>query len=243
MGTDDEGKRRVLTWIHKDEIDEGDLSIRMALLTRYPHVHLRTDLKDVHCYLFRRSILDEEMVKKVFSIREDLIPNLVKKQFGADDYYKCKILIADSGYCLRASSLSSLSECGKQLTRIYGGMGGGNIRLISQAAEIGQKTQIGTDSMIGDQSKIGEKSSVKRSIVGNYIQIGNGVKISNSIIMDYAVIEDYVRLEGCIIGCKAIIKEKSYLKDCDVGWDHVVEKESLSISTNVFFLIFSDDKR
>ncbi|PJF18517.1 40S ribosomal protein S8 [Paramicrosporidium saccamoebae] len=221
---DDGGKERTLTWMHQDDIEEGNMTFSMALLTRYPNVHLYTDLSDMHCYLFRREIFEkEEMMHKLFSIREEFIPKLVKRQFGVEDYHRCEVLTADSGYCLRANTLSSLAECGKQLARI---MGSNGTRLVSQAAEIGQKTQIGNDSLIGDQSKVGDKSSVKRSTVGNYVHIGNNVKISNSIIMDYAQIEDGVKLEGCIVGYKATIGEKCYLKDCDVGCEYVVERDT-----------------
>lgn len=212
---------RALSWIHRDDIEEGNITFPMALLTRYPNVRLHTDLSDAHCYLFRRELFEkEEMLQKMFSLREELIPKLVSRQFGAEDYYRCEVVIASSGYCVRVNTLSSLAEAGKQLTRIMGAAGA---RLVSQAAEIGQKTQIGADSLIGDQSKVGDKASVKRSVVGNYVQIGNNVKISNSIIMDYAVVEDGVKLEGSIVGYKAIVREKSYLKDCDVGCEFSVE--------------------
>jgi translation initiation factor eIF-2B subunit gamma len=220
----DEGTRRALYWMHKDDVEEGIMTFPMALLARYPHLRLHTSLNDVHCYLFRHTILEkEELLAKCFSIREEFIPKLVKRQFGVADQYRCEVLLADNGYCVRANTLSAIAECGKQVTRILGAVG---TRLISQAAELGQKTQIGNDSMIGDQSKVGEKSSVKRSVVGNYVLIGNNVKISNSIVMDYSVVEDNVKLEGCLVGVKAAIREKSHLKDCDVGIEHVVERET-----------------
>lgn len=218
--------RRLLSWMHRDDMDDGSLKIPMALLSRYPHLRLRTDLSDMHCYLLRASLLDEsqEKLQSLFSIREDLVPRLVERQFGSADHYRCEVLIADSGYCVRANTLSSLAECGKQLARI---LGAGGLRLVSQAAEIGQKTQIGAaDSMIGEQSQVGDKSSVKRSVVGCFVRIGSNVKISNSIVMDYAVIEDGVKLEGCIIGVRAIVRAKSFLKDCDVGYEFTVERES-----------------
>lgn len=219
--------RRLLSWTHRDDMEDGSLTMPMALLSRYPHVRLRTDLHDMHCYLLRKSLLEQptETLQRLFSIREDLVPRLVQRQFGSADHYRCEAFIADSGYCVRANTLSSLAECGKQLTRI---LGAGGLRLVSQAAEIGQKTQIGNaDSMIGEQSKVGDKSSVKRSVVGSFVQIGSNVKISNSIVMDYAVIEDGVRLEGCIIGVRAVVRAKSFLKDCDVGYEYAVERESM----------------
>lgn len=233
VGLDAEGKR-LLSWIPRESIEEGNLKVPMALLTRYPHLRLLTDLHDMHCYVLRRTLLDREEVlrKSSFSIREEIVPDLVRRQFGTEDNYTCEAIIADTGHCVRANSLSSLAECGKQLVRMTGAAGG---RLISQAAEVGAKTQIGNDSMIGDHSKIGEKSSVKRSVVGKHCQIGNNVKVSNSVIMDYAVVEDGCRVEGSTIGLKVVVREKSYLKDCDVGPDHVVEAESRNCALQLVY--------
>lgn len=250
-------EKRLLTWILKDDIEDSTLNMSMALLTYYPQVRLCGDLTDVHLYLFRYSLV--EMLfegtlisgspsqltgtlpslngRNLFSIRQDLVPKLVRKQMGSADHYRCEAIIINTGYyCMRTNTLSSYAECGKQLVRILGANNAASLaqggapstitRLISQAAEIGSKTQIGADSMIGDHSRIGDRSSVKRSIVGNHVNIGNNVKISNSVILDHVIIEDGVKLEGSIVGVKAHIREKSFLKDCDVGPEYIVERES-----------------
>ena len=232
MGLDVD-KCRLLSWMFKDDLEEGNVSIPMTTLGRYPMLRLRTDLYDVHFYIFRKSVLitdndyhgllDSPAGHDLFSIREDFVPQMIRRQLGSADHYRCEAYIIDSGYCLRANTLSALAECGKQLTRIAAS---NNIRLISQAAVIGNKAQIGGDSMIGDHSRVGDKSSVKRSVIGNHVQMGSNVKVSNSIVLDGAIIEDGVKLEGCIVGYKSHIQEKSYLKDCDVGGEHLVEKET-----------------
>lgn len=222
----DRSHRHILSWMAKDDIDGDALTVSMPLLFQYPQMKMRMDLQDVHCYAFRRSVLDDERVmrKGLFSLREDMIPRMIKKQLSSPaESYSCEAIIVDSGYCLRVNTLSAFAECSKQLTRINGAA---QMRLISQAAEISAKAQVGNDSMIGDHSRVGDKSSVKRSIVGNHVVIGNNVKISNSIILDYATIEDGNKIEGCIIGWKAIIKDKCFLKDCDVAGEHLVERET-----------------
>lgn len=253
---------RVLHWMHRDDLDEeGSLSLPMALLTRYPHLRLRTDLVDAHCYLLRRCLLDDVvegeagaghetgtpdgsgahpavlassspiylgLMQHSFSLPEDYLPRLVRRQLGSADHYRCEVMLVEgeTHYCVRTNTLSAYAEANKQMARILGSLG---VRLTSQAAEIGSKTQVGADSMIGDQSKVGDKSSVKRSVVGNYVQIGNNVKISNSLIMDYAVVEAGVKLEGCIVGFKALVRERSQLKDCDVAFEYTVEREGRTV--------------
>lgn len=227
VGLDGE-RRRALAWMHQDDLDEGQMSLPMALLARHPHVRLHTSLTDVHCYLLRRSLLSStdtagDLLSGLFSVRDELIPRLVRRQFGASEHHCCEVLIATGGYCVRTNTLSTLAEAGKQLARLAGIAG---VRLTSQAAEVGVKTQIGSDSMIGDQSKVGDKSAIKRTVIGSFVSIGKNVKISNSVVMDYAVVEDAVKLEGCIVGSKAVVREKCYLKDCDVGIEFAVERDT-----------------
>lgn len=235
----DKDRGRILSWAHRDDLEGGEVSLRMALLMRFPYLRLCTDLQDVHLYIFRKDIVasaiddgipsmsdagEDELFNDLFSVREDLVPRLVRRQLGREDYYRVEALIVETGYCVRASTLSALAESSKQMVRM--GAASGAVRLISQAAEIGVKAQIGSDSLIGDHSKVGEKSSIKRSVIGNHVVIGNNVKISNSLVLDHTLIEDNVKLEGCIVGTKAVIREKCYLKDCDIGGEHIVERET-----------------
>lgn len=279
VGIDQVGGERATFWLQKDDVEDERLTFSMAMLMRYPHLSLRTDLIDLHFYIIKRALLDDprlvpQSMQSTFanatarrqgkgepllpppcpplhSLREDLIPRLVKRQFGSKDEYGFKIQIIDglsaahassstdstkrhcfnaakgsplhTSYCLRANTLSTWAEVNKQVVRRLGQAGE---RLLSQAAEVGKKSQVGqTDSMVGDHSVIGEKSSIKRSVLGNMVRIGRSTKISNSIIMDSATIGDNCKLEGCIVGPHSIIKDSCTLKDCDVGHGHVVVEE------------------
>lgn len=269
IGIDKVGGERATFWLQKDDIEDDRLSFPMAMLTRYPHISLRTDLIDLHFYIIRRSMLDDARLfpqsnnpitsSNIFSqlkgqplmpppcpplhsLREDLIPRLVKRQFGSKDEYMFKVLIVDgangangslqTSYCLRANTLSSWAEVNKQVVRRLGQTGE---RLLSQAAEIGKKSQIGQiDTMVGDHSVVGEKSSIKRSCIGKMVRIGHSTKISNSVIMDNVIIGDNCKLEGCIVGPYSIIKGSTHLKDCDVGCGHVIVEEGTIAKGEMF---------
>ncbi|ETV83631.1 hypothetical protein H257_04322 [Aphanomyces astaci] len=59
-----------------------DVEMPLALLKRRPRINMRTDLYDAHVYIFPHWVLDLLHEKKhIASIKADLIPHLVRRQF------------------------------------------------------------------------------------------------------------------------------------------------------------------
>ncbi|KAG9402548.1 Eukaryotic translation initiation factor 2B, subunit 3 gamma, 58kDa [Aphanomyces cochlioides] len=59
-----------------------DIGMPIALLKRVPRINMRTDLYDAHVYIFSRWVLDLLHEKKhIASLKADLIPHLVRRQF------------------------------------------------------------------------------------------------------------------------------------------------------------------
>ena len=78
----EEGSDRILLLQNESDLDDK-LSLSRSLLLRFPCLELRTDLKDTHVYLMSRGVLDllnEPEGKKIASIKEELIPLILRKQ-------------------------------------------------------------------------------------------------------------------------------------------------------------------
>lgn len=64
------------------DLDSSDLHLRMSLLWSHPHVRISTSLLDSHVYLFRLdqliSLLQSDSGQKMKSLREDVVPFMVK---------------------------------------------------------------------------------------------------------------------------------------------------------------------
>lgn len=197
----DESRKRLLYLVGKADVDDN-LEFRMSLLYKFPCILLRTNLTDAHCYIFRKEFLElldsgeANGQRKFFSVREELIPRLVRKQkpstkcvdrlaaTGVPD--QCAVRLVDGEFCVRVNSLKSYTEANRHIMKT---LPAGIVRM-SPSADISPKGGVGSDSMVGDFTKLGEKSSVKRSVIGSNVIIGKNVKISSCIIMDNVTIDD-----------------------------------------------------
>ncbi|XP_048845491.1 translation initiation factor eIF-2B subunit gamma [Brienomyrus brachyistius] len=81
VGVDTSGKR-LLFMANEADLDE-DLVIRKSIVRRHPRMHIRTGLVDAHLYCLKRSVMDFLAENKsISSIRGELVPCLVRKQFS-----------------------------------------------------------------------------------------------------------------------------------------------------------------
>ncbi|XP_072130741.1 translation initiation factor eIF2B subunit gamma [Mobula birostris] len=82
IGVDDTFKR--LLFMANEADLEDELVIRKSLMQKYPRMHIKTALVDAHLYCMKKWILDFLVENKSFtSIRGELIPFLVQKQFAS----------------------------------------------------------------------------------------------------------------------------------------------------------------
>ncbi|XP_071799207.1 translation initiation factor eIF2B subunit gamma-like [Asterias amurensis] len=84
VGLDEKGGRILLLAAEAD-IDEA-LSVRKSVLRRYPFIQVKTRLMDAHMYILKKWVIDFLADNKVGSsystVKGELIPHLVKKQFS-----------------------------------------------------------------------------------------------------------------------------------------------------------------
>ena len=87
IGLDDDSCRFLFT-ASKSDLDE-DLEMRLSLLEKYPRIHLYTQLRDAHVYIFKKWIIDLISKKtNVSSLRLDLIPLLLSYQYRTESLKK-----------------------------------------------------------------------------------------------------------------------------------------------------------
>ncbi|KAJ3314863.1 hypothetical protein HDV04_005284 [Boothiomyces sp. JEL0838] len=237
----------------KADIGDDDLDVRCSLINKFQAVHLHSQLRDAHLYLFKRWVL--ELVaknKNIVSVKSDLVPLLLEAQHrklvynregiealqdeNSQDIFAKARLLSLSGN-RSPSKVSCTAVCHLQgftarantvwsYSEINRTLAKNTPSTVPQATEISPKTQVGSDSLIGESTRIDERCSVKRSVIGNHVKIGKNCKISNSVIMDYVNIEDGVKLDNCVVCQSAKILTKSELKDCEVSGKYVVDKET-----------------
>uniref|UniRef100_A0A7M4FKD4 Translation initiation factor eIF2B subunit gamma n=2 Tax=Crocodylus porosus TaxID=8502 RepID=A0A7M4FKD4_CROPO len=81
IGLDDTGKR-LLFMANEADLDE-ELVIKRSILQKHPRIHIRTGLVDAHLYCMKKCVVDFLAENKsITSIRSELIPYLVRKQFS-----------------------------------------------------------------------------------------------------------------------------------------------------------------
>ncbi|KAK1340124.1 hypothetical protein QTO34_018688 [Cnephaeus nilssonii] len=82
IGVDSTGKR-LLFMANEADLDE-ELVIKGSILQKHPRIHFHTGLVDAHLYCMKKYVVDFLMENEsITSIRSELIPYLVRKQFSS----------------------------------------------------------------------------------------------------------------------------------------------------------------
>ncbi|XP_028589471.2 translation initiation factor eIF2B subunit gamma [Podarcis muralis] len=82
IGVDDSGKR-LLFMANEADLDE-EIVIKRSILQKHSKMHIRTGLMDAHLYCLKKCVVDFLVENRSFtSIRSELIPYLVRKQFSS----------------------------------------------------------------------------------------------------------------------------------------------------------------
>uniref|UniRef100_A0A8C4S9M0 Translation initiation factor eIF2B subunit gamma n=1 Tax=Erpetoichthys calabaricus TaxID=27687 RepID=A0A8C4S9M0_ERPCA len=80
VGVDSSGKR-LLFMANEADLEE-ELVIKKKVMNKHPRIHIKTGLVDAHLYCLKKSVVDFLVDNKsITSIRGELIPFLVRKQF------------------------------------------------------------------------------------------------------------------------------------------------------------------
>ena len=221
---------QIFEWVDNEE----GFSLPMKTLHKFPRMRMRNDLIQNHCYLFKqsllRTLLDHPKSERLYKLKDELIPLLLKQQFALNtrvDIY----IVPENNYSKRVNTLRSYTEANMEcclhlsskekqkqnskpmpLILLSTPNSPRNIltnfyRAAGDQIPIEFK-QVSSDCVIQDDFKIGEKSSVSKSVIGKNTRIGNKCKIVGSIIMDNVVVEDEVNINNSIVCSQVSIGTK-----------------------------------
>lgn len=106
VGVDQSGKR-LLFMANEADLEDG-LSVRMSIMRKHPRMHIKTGLVDAHLYCLKKAVVDFLVDKKsISSIRGELVPYLVRKQFSkTDNSPKTKDDVEDQSQSTNEGSIS-----------------------------------------------------------------------------------------------------------------------------------------
>lgn len=70
--------------LDRDNIRDERISVSQKLISKFPTIDLYSRLLDAHLYIFKRWVLDVLIQRKsLSSIKEDLLPLLIKSQLDS----------------------------------------------------------------------------------------------------------------------------------------------------------------
>uniref|UniRef100_A0A3P8ZX74 Translation initiation factor eIF2B subunit gamma n=1 Tax=Esox lucius TaxID=8010 RepID=A0A3P8ZX74_ESOLU len=226
VGVDGTGKR-LLYMANEADLDQG-LVIRKSIMKKHPRMHIKTGLVDAHLYCLKKSVVDFLADNKsISSIRGELVPYLVRKQFSKSTNspkIKDEIWFRDEKLLQLSQERSCWNDHRGDMGEAYHG---GRLRCYVHIMEEGMcyrvntlaayieanrlvkrhdivlprlliVRQIGADSIIGASCQIADKTSIKRSTI---VVAGCSVcNIQGSVICSGAVISRGADIKYCLVG-------------------------------------------
>ncbi len=283
----DEKKRRILSLIHKDDIEDDALTIPMALLTRYPHCRMHANLIDMHCYFFRKDAIAGSAVspaeegltsgatggtassggaalaggghpclltrnKHLFSLREDLLPRVIRRQFGRLDYYRIESLVVgpsspSGGGGEGASATARLGASSTAASAAAGSSGKGDDQeralatyclrantLSSFAESSKQLVRLmaaapapgGASRLVAPGAEVGAKTQIGTdSMIGEHGQVGEKSSVKRSVIGNYVQVGRNVKISNSIIMDYVQIEDNCKIEGCIIAFKGIVREK------------------
>lgn len=234
--------------------NEDGFALPLRLLQRFPKIRLRNDLIQNYCYLIKSEVLasvfTDAMFDRVFKLREELIPHLVKRQalIGRN----VEVFIIHEEFSKRICDIRSYMEVHSILCRplvadkkdknqppkimpmVLTETGNNPRNIIIDFYRPGADPippafkQVTSDNIIQEEFKIGNKCTISKSTIGKNTKIGNNCKIIGSVIMDNVTVEDDVNINNSIICPNSSIASK-----CKVINSQMAQGSSLQPSTTL----------
>uniref|UniRef100_A0A8C4QJV1 Translation initiation factor eIF2B subunit gamma n=1 Tax=Eptatretus burgeri TaxID=7764 RepID=A0A8C4QJV1_EPTBU len=221
---------RLLYLASEADLDD-DLSLKKSLLCRFSRIRIKTSLMDAHLYCLKKWVLDlltEE--RSIASIKGELVPLLVKKQFPASHGQKGQYLADSTSVNKRADGLAGLAQersaWGETETA---GRHGGAIRCYvhqfrgglclrantlasyveanKQVARVLPSLMLAEECPIHPSASISEKSQV--SLFGKEIhtQVEERTSVKRSVVGDNCVVRPRSKITSSIVMHRVTIGE------------------------------------
>lgn len=225
VGVDQSGKR-LLFLANEADLEDG-LTIRKSIMTKHPRMHINTGLVDAHLYCLKKAVVDFLTENKsISSIRGELVPYLVRKQFSktsnsqkmkddAEDQTQMKNDGSSNHEILMSSRDESLLQLAQERScwnDHHGDMSeayhGGKLRCYVHIMDQGLCYRVNTLAAYIDANRLApklfEEPAVHPSaVISERCQMG-----SDSIIGALCQIADKTSIKRSTIGNSTTVKEK-----------------------------------
>lgn len=223
----------------RSDISQGTLTVRSALVQRYPYITLRSDLIDPHVYFFDAQVVTEVLksYKSISSVRYELVPYLARRQHTLsrlvrEGSWSCPgdrvavfaCVLGDDIYAKRANSVEKFVEVNMHVVggRLDTFMG---LKKVEEVKKKGGKKGGKDHAEESPFKEIGEKVSITSdSLVGKNVTAGDRVSLKKSVVGDNVVISPAVKVNSCVIMANVKLKEAVNLANCVVCQDAVIAK-------------------
>ncbi|KAM9326145.1 translation initiation factor eIF2B subunit gamma [Gastrophryne carolinensis] len=226
VGVDDSGSRLLLL-ANEEDLDDG-LDLKKCIFQRYPRIRIKMGMVDAHLYCLRKYIVDFLMANESFSsIRRELVPYLVSKQFSssqkkaeqdgnketlAKDIYS---FIPKDDHLDMAMSKSIWNDHKGEMREPYHGSRlrcyvhvaqnelccrVNSLAMYIEANRQVPLSSISEDPRVHPSAVIADKLMVgPDSMIGAQTQVGEKTSIKRSLLGSNCTIKDRVKISNCII--------------------------------------------
>ncbi|CAI9621060.1 unnamed protein product [Staurois parvus] len=228
IGVDDSDSRLLLL-ANEEDLDDG-LDLKKCIFQRYPRIRIKMGMVDAHLYCLRKYVVDFLMTNDSFSsIRRELVPYLVSKQFSsshkkvdqdvgketrAKDIYS---FIPHDELLETALSKSSWNDHRGDMREPYHGS---RLRCYVHVAQselccrvnslgmyIEANKQVPLCGLCGEDPRVHNPSAIiadklmvgADSMVGAQTQVGEKTSIKHSLLGSNCTVRDRVKITNCII--------------------------------------------
>uniref|UniRef100_A0A3P9KWD7 Translation initiation factor eIF2B subunit gamma n=1 Tax=Oryzias latipes TaxID=8090 RepID=A0A3P9KWD7_ORYLA len=223
VGVDQSGQR-LLFMANEADLEDG-LSLRKSVIRKHPRMHIRTGLVDAHLYCLKKAVVDFlSENKSISSIRGELLPYLVRKQFSktancekikddCEDQTQKKsstddevvISSRDESLLQRAQELSCWNDHRGDMSEAYHG---GKLRCYVHILEQGLCCRVNTLAAYIEANRLAPKLFEEpavhpSSVISERCQMG-----SDSIIGALCQVADKTSIKRSTIGNSTTVKEK-----------------------------------
>ncbi|KAG9463404.1 hypothetical protein GDO78_021815 [Eleutherodactylus coqui] len=229
IGVDDSGSRLLLL-ANEEDLDDG-LNLKKCLFQRFPRVHMKMGMLDAHLYCLRKYVLDYLADNSSFSsVRRELVPYLVSKQFSqkdADQEIDKKDIysyIPRDDLQEMALTKSSWNDHRGDMKEPYHGSGlrcyvhtARNelcCRVNSLAMYMEANKQVPQSSILIEEPRVHVTADIADklmvgadSMIGEQTKIGEKTSVKHSIVGAKCVIKDRVKITNCIIMNGVVIND------------------------------------
>ncbi|XP_073447604.1 translation initiation factor eIF2B subunit gamma [Aquarana catesbeiana] len=250
IGVDDSDSRLLLL-ANEEDLDDG-LKLKKRILQRYPRIHIKMGMVDAHLYCLRKYVVDYLMANDFFSsIRRELVPYLVRKQFSshkkveqdldketrAKDIYS---FIPHDELLETALSKSSWNDHRGDMREPYHGS---RLRCYVHVAQnelccrvnslgmyIEANKQVPLCGLCGEDPRLHPSATItdklmvgSDSMVGAQTQVGEKTSIKHSLLGSNCTIRDRVKITNCIIMSGVTVSDNCTLQGSVICNNAVIE--------------------